>query len=589
MKRTISKAISIVLVVSMLASLNIVAFAASVTGYKDVPTTHWAYDAIMEMTSREMFSGTAAPQNGIGVFSPDAPMTRAQFVAVLTRYLFPDELSRMSEGKVWYSNNYSLALMHGLLTPEELDNGDLEKNCSRQEMSMLLIRATYVANNEVATQLLPTAKIADYDTISSQYQSYVLQAFSLGLLAGVDSKGTFNPNGILSRAQAATVIYRLIDPSTRVNIAKDGNITYSWGNGITYEGAYADGEANGFGTMIFPNEGTYTGYFVNGKREGLGTFRWNVGDVYVGLWNSDKMCGKGTYTFSDGYAIRGTWENNRIVTEAIYMEPSTLQVETGARAYVVAKCEPQKITEFISWKSSNPSVVAVEGENNLGTLTAKSVGTATITAKTDGGKTTTCTVTVKNPPAQKVSLNYGDYNIDKGDSIKLKATVQPSNADISNVIWSSSDSKVASVSSSGYVSAKSEGTAIISAKFENGLVATCYINVFDELGELWDGTWSIYRANAYGTKSSSVSIGTCKIDTDSMTVSLSNSPFYGEVIDVDYNGDYMLEGSYSSGTYDYELTLSSIDESNIVLEVNTIYRSDYISETSTTSYYVLNR
>ena len=312
---------AIFLAAILLFTLNVSVYAANVTAYKDVPKTHWAYDAIMEMTNREMFSGTSTPVNSIGTFSPDSTMTRAQFVSVLTRYLFADELSSMSNAQSWYANNYALALKHGLLSSDELDNGNLTTGCTRQEMAMLLIRATYIANGEVATNLLPTARIADYDSISTKYQPYVLQAFSLGLIAGVDSKGTFNPDGSLNRAQAATVIYRLIDPSTRSVSPKDNNISFTWKDGTTYNGEYLNGEANGFGTMVFPNIGTYTGYFVNGKREGLGTFKWDVGDIYVGLWKNDKMNGNGTYTFSDGYTIRGVWSDNKITSKATNIPP----------------------------------------------------------------------------------------------------------------------------------------------------------------------------------------------------------------------------------------------------------------------------
>jgi hypothetical protein len=511
--------------------------AADVTSYKDVPESYWAYSAIMDMTRRGMFSGTSTPQNGIGTFSPEASMTRAQFVVVLTRYLFADELDSMSSVQPWYANNYTVALKHGLLSGDELDNGDLSKVCTRQEMAMLLVRATYIANGEVATQLLPTGRIADYDSIAKSYQTYVLQAFSLGLLAGIDSKGTFSPTGSLSRAQAATVIYRLIDPSTRTVSPSENSITFTWKDGTTYTGEYSDGEANGFGTMVFPNVGTYTGYFVNGKREGLGTFKWNVGDTYTGLWNNDAMCGAGTYTFADGYTISGTWANNKISTEAIFLEPSSLSLEIGETANIVAKCTPEKITEFISWESSNPSVVSVTGSNNLGTLVAKSTGSATITATTDNGKAATCTITVKNATVQQIALNYGDYDLDVGSSLSLKATVLPTNAS-SAVTWTSSNSRVASVSASGYVTAKSAGTAIISAKAENGLIATCYINVSNELDELWSGSWNVYTATASGYRTVSSRYGTCTIDIDNMTALLSFSPYAGKYIDLTPDGSY---------------------------------------------------
>ena len=57
---------------------------------------------------------------------------------------------------------------------------------------------------------MASSKIPDYNKISTQYKDSVVKAYSMGLIAGTDSKGTFNPYGTLNRAQASTVIYRLI-------------------------------------------------------------------------------------------------------------------------------------------------------------------------------------------------------------------------------------------------------------------------------------------------------------------------------------------------------------------------------------------
>ena len=157
----------------------------------------------------------------------------------------------------------------------------------------------------------------------------------MGLLVGIDEKGTFNPDGVLNRAQAATAIYRLIDPSTRA-VIDDDQISFEWKNGITYEGGYKNGEADGYGTMFFPEIGTYTGSFSHGRREGTGTFNWIVGDSYTGMWNNDKMCGEGKYTFADGTVIDGTWNNNRIVLETFYMEPSSLNISINSSASIAA-------------------------------------------------------------------------------------------------------------------------------------------------------------------------------------------------------------------------------------------------------------
>lgn len=77
-----------------------------------------------------------------------------------------------------------------------------------------------------------------------------------------------------------------------------------------------------------------------------------------------------------------------------------------------------------------------------------------------------------------VSLDVTRKNLLLGNSLSLTATVLPQNADVPDVEWLSSNTKVATVSESGVVTAVSSGTATISAiTVDGGLKATCQISV----------------------------------------------------------------------------------------------------------------
>ena len=582
-------------IVLLFCLVNNSAFASEYSNnhrvYTDVPESHWAHDAIMDMTSRGMFNGTSVSIDGTATFSPNEDMTRAQFIAVLTRYLYSKQLEEMQPGETWYSNNYLLALKNGLLTSEELDGGMLSVACTRQEMSMMLVRAAYAGAGETADILIPSSNIPDYESINEYYKPYVLKAYSIGFFEGVDDQGTFLPEGHLNRAQAATVIYRLLDPSARIEISFIEKDTYTWKNGIEYIGQVRNGEANGYGKMVFPEVGTYIGYFVNGKREGLGTFSWLRGDTYVGFWNSDKMTGNGTYTFYDGETIRGIWENNQIVAKALYMSPSSLVLPVNETDQIVALVEPEQITETMSWSCSDDSIVSISSKNNLCTVTAKSEGTATVAATTTSGKTTFCEITVKKPaiPLRQIELNYGDYNAKVGDTIQLKASISPENATDGSITWTSSNPSVATVSVSGVVSAKARGLAIISAKADSGLIATCYVIVEGDEDEVWGTTWNIYRASAAGQKTSTSSIGTCIFNKDNMSLSSSVSPYSGKLIDLNPLTTYEMAGLFETGNYAYELYYTCIRDDLIVMEEKVILDSSSSSDYIQINYYALER
>lgn len=80
-----------------------------------------------------------------------------------------------------------------------------------------------------------------------------------------------------------------------------------------------------------------------------------------------------------------------------------------------------------------------------------------------------------------ISLNYSKYSLTVGQSKTLVAAVSPESAK-STVTWYSSNNKVATVNSTGKVTAKKAGTATITAKTSNGLKATCKVTVKSKTG-----------------------------------------------------------------------------------------------------------
>ena len=131
----------------------------------------------------------------------------------------------------------------------------------------------------------------------------------------------------------------------------------------------------------------------------------------------------------------------------------------------------------VTWKSSNTAVATV---SSTGVVTGKKAGTATITVKTaDGGKTAACKVTVVKP-VTGVKLDKTKATIGSGESLVLKATVSPSDATDKKVTWKSSNTKIATVSSTGKVTAgaSADGTAKITATTADGKkTATCTVTV----------------------------------------------------------------------------------------------------------------
>ena len=132
----------------------------------------------------------------------------------------------------------------------------------------------------------------------------------------------------------------------------------------------------------------------------------------------------------------------------------------------------------VTWSSSNKNIATV---SSSGVVSAKAAGSATITVTTnDGGKIATCSVTVKAKTVSVtgVSLDKTSLTLTEDDTYTLTATVSPSNATDKSVTWSSNNPSVATVSSSGVVTAKSAGTAKITVTTnDGGNTATCSVTV----------------------------------------------------------------------------------------------------------------
>ncbi len=130
----------------------------------------------------------------------------------------------------------------------------------------------------------------------------------------------------------------------------------------------------------------------------------------------------------------------------------------------------------IVWTSSNPSIATVDAS---GKVHAVAAGTVTITAasKQDSTKLAKCTVTV--PVVLKgITLKTTNLTLKYGTTTTLTPVLTPTNATIKTVTWSSSDTSIVTVSSTGVLKPVADGTAAITVtSTDGGYTATCAVTV----------------------------------------------------------------------------------------------------------------
>ena len=197
-----------------------------------------------------------------------------------------------------------------------------------------------------------------------------------------------------------------------------------------------------------------------------------------------KAIGEGTATITatsrDGgktATCKVTVDNGIVELESISLKTTNLTMKQGEKAVIYATYNPSNVTDkVLYWSSSNTKVATV----SEGVVTAVGNGTATITAKSrDGGKTATCKVTVGNGTIslESLSLKTTNLTMNKGEKTTIYAVYNPSNVTDKVLYWSSSNTKVATVSE-GVVTAVGNGTATITAKSrDGGKTATCKVTV----------------------------------------------------------------------------------------------------------------
>ena len=103
------KLLSLLLALAMSVTMAAPAWAAQT--YRDVPPSHWAYEAVEEMSQQGIFNGV-----GDGNFAPAKTVSRAEFITMVVRQFFPafeDDWS--AETPRWWEPYADVAMASGLL------------------------------------------------------------------------------------------------------------------------------------------------------------------------------------------------------------------------------------------------------------------------------------------------------------------------------------------------------------------------------------------------------------------------------------------------------------------------------------------
>ena len=195
-------------IVTLIAAVMIFGAAAASYGaeYADVKSTNWAHEAVSAMSDKAIIMGFPD-----GSFKPDRTVTYGEFIKMALIAATGEDVGNAQDGN-WASNYYTKAKELGYFTEYDIKDDALNKQITRGHMALII------------SSILGDVKIKNYDeiqkgitdiTYKTAYEYDITKAYASGILTGYTDK-TFKQDKTLSRAEAAAVIYRLVDESKRV-------------------------------------------------------------------------------------------------------------------------------------------------------------------------------------------------------------------------------------------------------------------------------------------------------------------------------------------------------------------------------------
>lgn len=203
---------SLVLALALSLGLCVPATAAGPT-FSDVPTTHWAYSYVERAADNGWVAGI-----GNGKFGVDNNVTYGELALMLGRSIYPELIDWYGgdpEEVAWYVPCLAVMAGMGLDNGTPLDNnleGAALQPINRYNMAQILFNflkdGSKVPSYDAAAV---QAGIGDWSSVPSNYQEALMAVVSADIITGVDSKGTFNGNGYMTRGQAAVVLCRMYD------------------------------------------------------------------------------------------------------------------------------------------------------------------------------------------------------------------------------------------------------------------------------------------------------------------------------------------------------------------------------------------
>ena len=204
--------------------------------------------------------------------------------------------------------------------------------------------------------------------------------------------------------------------------------------------------------------------------------------VFVDVYDISNECNFDPHPNAQGHhdiadimkdTLSETVLNKMVVTpaESVALNKTAVNIGIDQKYHLQATVIPTDALQNVTWRSSDKTIATV---NKNGTVVGKKVGTVTITARTNNGKTTTCKINVKKAP-ESITLDKETLTLNVNSNYTFKKTLSANSA--TSYKWTSSNPDVVRVYSTGKIVAQKSGTSTITVTTHNGKTASCEVTV----------------------------------------------------------------------------------------------------------------
>ena len=179
--------------------------------FSDLPSTHWAYTNTQELVNMNVINGYPN-----GFFYPNQKVTAEQYLKMVVSVIGYPDLSATAP-KFWAKPYINKAYELGLIKDTSTLHGiPWSESITREVAAELAVKGDFILHDTTfdSFQTDMLHEIPDVYFIDNQFKPSVYTAYASGVITGYDDH-SFNPKGSLTRAEASTIIMRIIDTSIR--------------------------------------------------------------------------------------------------------------------------------------------------------------------------------------------------------------------------------------------------------------------------------------------------------------------------------------------------------------------------------------